>query len=65
MFIKIVGIFAEFERENLAERVSFGFEQKAREGNYIHTSGVYGYDYDKGVGDIVLNQDEAETIKKI
>ena len=65
MFIKIVGIFAEFERENLAERVSFGFEQKAREGNYIHTSGVYGYDYDKGVGDIVLNHDEAETVKKI
>jgi len=65
MFIKIVGIFAEFERENLAERVSFGIEQKAREGNYINCGGVYGYDYDKAVGDIVFNKDEAEMVKKI
>ena len=65
MFIKIVGIFAEFERENLAERVSFGIEQKAREGNYINCGGVYGYDYDKAIGDIAINQDEAEMIGKI
>jgi len=65
MFIKIVGIFAEFERENLAERVSFGIEQKTREGNYTNCGGVYGYDYDKAVGDIVLNPDEAEMVKKI
>jgi len=65
MFIKIVGIFAEFERENLAERVSFGYEQKTREGNYTCTTGVYGYDYDIGIGDIVLNEDEAEKIKQI
>ena len=45
MFIKIIGIFAEFERENLAERVSFGYEQKTREGNYTNCNGVYGYDY--------------------
>jgi len=65
MFIKIVGIFAEFERENLAERVSFGIEQKAREGNYINCGGVYGYDYDKAVGDIVFNKEEAEMVKNI
>jgi len=65
MFIKIVGIFAEFERENLAERVSFGYEQKTREGNYTNTNGVYGYDYDKDNGDIILNEDEVEIIKKI
>ena len=65
MFIKIVGIFAEFERENLAERVSFGIEQKAREGNYINCGGVYGYDYDKAVSDIVFNPDEAEMVRKI
>lgn len=32
MFLKIVGIFAEFERENLAERVRLGLERKVREG---------------------------------
>jgi len=65
MFIKIVGIFAEFERENLAERISLGYEQKAREGNYINTSGVNGYDYSLEKGDIVLNEEEAELIKEI
>ena len=45
MFVKIIGIFAEFERENLAERVTFGYEQKTKEGNYTNTNGVFGYDY--------------------
>ena len=27
MFIKIIGIFAEFERENIVERVKLGFER--------------------------------------
>ena len=50
MFVKMLGIFAEFERENLAERVAFGYEQKTREGNYTNTNGVYGYDYIIGEG---------------
>ena len=53
MFIKIIGIFAEFERENLAERVSFGYEQKTREGNYTNCNGVNGYDYIVGSGELV------------
>ena len=64
MFLKIVGIFAEFERENLAERVSFGYEQKAREGNYLNTVGVYGYDYIIG-GELNVNEKEKETVKWI
>lgn len=65
MFVKIIGIFAEFERENLAERVSFGYEQKTREGNYTNTNGVYGYDYIVGEGKLVINKEEAEVVKKI
>ena len=42
MFVEIIGVFAEFERENLAERVTFGYEQKTREGNYTNTHGVFG-----------------------
>ena len=41
MFVKIIGIFAEFERENLAERVTFGYEQKTKEGNYTNCNGVF------------------------
>lgn len=63
MFIKIIGIFAEFERENLAERVSFGYEEKTRQGNYTNTNGVYGYDYIVGKGNLVINEEEAELVK--
>ena len=64
MFIKIIGIFAEFERENLAERVSFGYEQKTREGNYTNCNGVYGYDYVNGYG-LIVNDLEKEVVEKI
>lgn len=65
MFIKIIGIFAEFERENLAERVSFGYEQKTREGNYTNTNGVNGYDYIIGSGELVVNDIEKDIVNRI
>lgn len=65
MFLKIVGVFAEFERENLAERVSFGYEEKTRQGNYTNTNGVYGYDYIIGKGNLIVNESEAEIVKQI
>ncbi|RKJ56835.1 recombinase family protein [bacterium 1XD42-1] len=65
MFIKIIGIFAEFERENLAERVAFGYEQKTREGNYTNCNGVYGYDYIEGSGELVINEEEKQIILEI
>lgn len=65
MFVKIIGIFAEFERENLAERVTFGYEQKTKEGNYTNCNGVFGYDYIVGKGKLKLNKNEAIYVKKI
>lgn len=65
MFVKIIGIFAEFERENLAERVSFGYEQKTREGNYTNTQGVYGYDYIVGEQKLIVNEIERDIVNKI
>ena len=65
MFVKIIGIFAEFERENLAERISFGYEQKTREGNYTNTNGVNGYDYIVGKQQLVVNESEKIIVNKI
>lgn len=65
MFVKIIGIFAEFERENLAERVSLGYEQKTKEGNYTNTNGVFGYDYMVGKGILEVNELERFYVKKI
>ena len=65
MFVKIIGIFAEFERENLAERVTLGYEQKTKEGNYTNCNGVFGYDYLIGKGKLKVNTLEAKYVKKI
>lgn len=65
MFVKIIGIFAEFERENLAERVTLGYEQKTREGNYTNTNGVFGYDYIVGKGILEVNELESKYVRKI
>ena len=65
MFVKIIGTFAEFERENLAERVSFGYEEKTRQGNYTNTNGVFGYDYVVGEGVLKPNEQEKIIVKKI
>ncbi|MCL1884678.1 MAG: recombinase family protein [Defluviitaleaceae bacterium] len=66
MFLKIVGIFAEFERENLAERVRFGCERKVKEGftpAVIYQS--YGYRREKGQRIQSIHHEEAEIVKRI
>ncbi len=65
MFLKIIGTFAEFERENLSERVSFGYEQKTREGGYTNVNGVYGYDYIVGEGKLAVRPLEAQIVRDV
>jgi len=65
MFLKIVGIFAEFERENLAERLRFGFERKAREGFSLCTHAPYGYHRAKGEKLLTIAPEEAEVVRRI
>jgi len=66
MFLKIVGIFAEFERENLAERVRLGLERKVKEGYSISNfSTSYGYKREKVDKIQVVDDDEAEIVRRI
>jgi site-specific DNA recombinase len=66
MFIKIIGIFAEFERENIGERVRLGNERKAREG-YSNAYSVASFGYDKDTTDSIqkVNESEAVIVKRI
>jgi len=66
MFIKIIGIFAEFERENIAERVRVGKERKAREG-YTNSGSQISYGYDREKGELLqtVNEAEAENVRMI
>jgi site-specific DNA recombinase len=66
MMLNLLGVFAEFERERLSERVSDVTEARARDGKWHGGPPPYGYDYDRdehgkptGKGLIVV---EAEAV---
>lgn len=66
MFIKIIGIFAEFERENIIERTKIGFERKVREGYTLATrTPSYGYDRKNGEKIQTINEYEASIVKEV
>lgn len=66
MFLKVIGIFAEFERENTSERVVVANTRKVQEGYCLYTWGTcFGYDRNIGERDIYINESEAITLKEI
>lgn len=66
MFIKIIGIFAEFERENIIERVKMGRDRKVKEGYTLCSSHAsYGYDREPGKKIQTINEEEAVIVKEI
>ena len=66
MFIKIIGIFAEFERENIVERVRLGIDRKVKEG-YTLSSAIAPYGYNRPIGEKTLriNEEESKVVKRI
>lgn len=66
MFLKIIGIFAEFERENIIERVSAGFERKVKEG-YSLCSYIPSFGYEREIGEKIqhIKEDEAIIVREI
>ncbi len=66
MFIKIIGIFAEFERENIIERVKMGRDRKVKEGYSLCSSHAsYGYDREPGKKVQTINEEEAAIVREI
>jgi site-specific DNA recombinase len=66
MFLKIIGIFAEFERENTIERVTLACEKKVKEGYTLAGfSTSYGYDREAGEKVQTINPIEAKIVKEI
>jgi len=66
MFLKIIGIFAEFERENLIERITLACEKKVKEG-YTLSSFIQSYGYRREKGDKIqeIIADEADIVREI
>ncbi|MFJ5625407.1 recombinase family protein [Peribacillus loiseleuriae] len=64
LFITLVAALAQWERENLAERVIFGMEQMISEGMKPGGHSPYGYHFDKNFN-CTINEEEAKYLKKI
>ena len=63
LFITIVAALAQWERENLGERVKFGNRQKALSGQAVTPKSLFGYGVNNGK--FVINENEAEIIREI
>ena len=66
MFLKIIGIFAEFERENLVTRLKLGLERKVKEGFTLASRSLsYGYIRKKGNRIQEIQPEEAKIVSEI
>ena len=65
LFYSIKGAIAEYEREKIRERVTRGKLQKARQGGIPVNFDVYGYRYDPATGEVSLDDDEADVVRRI
>jgi site-specific DNA recombinase len=64
LFITMVGAMAQWERENLAERVSMGMLKRHEEGQRNGAAAPFGYDLGED-GVLVINEDEAKWVRYI
>jgi site-specific DNA recombinase len=65
LFYSIKGAIAEYEREKIRERVTRGKLQKAKQGGIPVNFDVYGYRYDPAAGEVSLDDDEADVVRRI
>lgn len=63
LFITLVAALAQWERENLGERVRMGMQQKAKEGKWTVSTPPLGYDSTDSV--LTINHQEAAIVKEI
>ncbi|MCL2077784.1 MAG: recombinase family protein [Oscillospiraceae bacterium] len=65
LMLGILSAFAQLERENIRERTRMGMKERVKAGLWMGGGRIpFGYDYDKGQGILIPNQD-ADTVRKI
>lgn len=62
LFITLVAALAQWERENLAERVKFGMEQMLEEGKRAGSKSNFGYRFDKDFNCEIIDE-EATAVR--
>lgn len=63
LFITIVAALAQWERENLGERVSMGMMEKARQGEFPGGRAPYGFRIENST--LIINEEEAKVVRLI
>ena len=65
MMVQMLGVFAEFERATIVDRVLAGMERKAQRGGWNGGTIPYGYGYDSATGFLSVNAEEAPLVPVI
>src|SRR5207245_2918002 len=65
MMVQMLGVFAEFERATIIDRVIAGMERKAARGEWCGGQRPFGYLIDTERNTLVVNDDEAATVPLI
>lgn len=65
MLLQLLGIFAEFERGLLIDRITKGFERKAARGEWLGGPGPFGYCVDPATKTLVPDSAEAVIVRRI
>ncbi|WP_018253865.1 recombinase family protein [Salinispora mooreana] len=65
MLVQMLGVFAEFEREIIIDRVRNGMERKAAKGKWTGGPVPYGYQLDRDLDIPVPDQAEAAVVRQI
>ncbi|MBT8224108.1 MAG: recombinase family protein [Dactylosporangium sp.] len=65
MLIQLLGVFAEFERETIIDRVINGMRAKAAKGKWPGGTRPYGYHVDRDTHRLIPHPDEAPVLREI
>lgn len=65
MLVQMLGMFAQFERDTIIDRVIAGMERKAAAGKWKGGRRPYGYQVDPATSTLITDQDEAAVVRLI
>lgn len=65
MLVQMLGVFAQFERETIIDRVINGMERKAAKGEWCGGYRPHGYELDKATGLLAVIESEAAVVEII